>query len=163
MGSGRGQREETSDESDEEEAPSPTRRGEVQLPRVRRTPWLATAAEEQAADARRQAESGAAAELQRAETVRAARLEAAARSRKRLGGRRVHLQAVVFSYARKYGLTAGATHCRGTGCSPTKEMCATRLRSGNRWMRLCASARWRRVFGHEPGAQNPPPKTMYVQ
>lgn len=54
MGPGRGQREETSDESDEEEAPSPTRRGEVQLPSA--ADAVATAAEEQAADARRQAE-----------------------------------------------------------------------------------------------------------
>ena len=127
MGPGRGRRDLGRAGTDEEEAPSPTRRGEVQLPRVRRTPWLATAAEEQAADARRQAESGAAAELQRAETVRAARLEAAARSRKRLGGRRVHLQAVVFSYARKYGLTRPVQRtAEGLAAAPQKR-CARRV------------------------------------
>ena len=78
---------------------------------------VATAAEEQAADAQRQAESDAAAELQRLEIVRAAR-DAAASSRKRLGGRRVQLQAVVFGYYRKYGLRPGQRTAEGLAAAP---------------------------------------------
>ena len=79
---------------------------------------VASAAEEQAANAQLLAESNTAAELQRAETVRAAR-DAAARSRQRLGGRRMQLQAIVFGYARKYSLKPQQRTQRDCDCNPT--------------------------------------------
>ena len=78
---------------------------------------VASAAEEQAANAQLLAESDSAAELQRAETVRVAR-DAAALSRQRLGGRRVQLQAVVFGYYRKYGLRPGQRTAEGLAAAP---------------------------------------------
>ena len=104
----------TSDESDEE-APSPTRCNEVQLPSA--VEAVASAAEEQAANAQLLAESDAAAELQRADTVRAAR-DAAALSRQRLGGRCVQLQAVVSGYTRKYKLKPQQRTAEGLAAAP---------------------------------------------
>ena len=103
------------EEEEEDESPSPTRSREVVLPSA--ADVVASALEEQAANAQRQAERDAAAELQRLETIRVAR-EAAAASRKRLTRRHIQLTAVVNNYYQKYKIRHAQRTAEGLAAAP---------------------------------------------